>query len=172
MRSKFISTLLEILEEFPVIAAGFVIRESWEDKIIRSGGMDPKRIRQNFYNLKYRKIIRDHPKGFALTSKGQRWFLDLKFRQLKIRSRKWDNQWRIIIFDIPEQFKNARQVLRNKLKALDFKMIQKSVFVCPFHCENEISFLVRYLDIESYVDLVQAFSIGSKEKEFKQYYNL
>ena len=54
-----------------------------------------------------------------------------------------DGEWRIVIFDIPEKFKKAREALRMKLKELGFLELQKSVFIFPYECEDEINFIVE-----------------------------
>ena len=35
---------------------------------------------------------------------------------MEIRQTKWDGEWRIVIFDIPEKFKKAREALKVKIK--------------------------------------------------------
>lgn len=172
MKGKFTAVLLDILNDLPGITAGFLVRESLEYKMMRAGGMNPRKVYQGFYNLKKRQILKTNPQGFAFTPKGRDWFLDLKFKQLRLSRKKWDKKWRIVIFDIPEQFKHARRIFRSKLKVLGFRMVQKSVFICPFPCEKEINFLSQYLKIIPYVDVITAISAGDKEEEFKKYYEI
>ena len=73
----------------------------------------------------------------VLTKNGQKKALEYQINELKIKKPdKWDGKWRIVIFDIPEKKKKAREVLRAKLKDLGFKELQKSVFVLPYECED------------------------------------
>ncbi len=173
MKNKFVSTFLDILNELPNLALGLITRESFEYKMMRAGGMNPNKIYQGFNNLRHRQILKKVSTGYVLTTKGKQWALDLKFRRLRLsNNKKWDKKWRIVVFDIPEQFKQARHILRSKLKALGFTMVQRSVFICPFTCESEIAFLVQYLEISPHVDVIVAVSAGSREEEFKKQYNL
>lgn len=63
----------------------------------------------------------------------------------------WDAQWRVIMFDIPEKKRQARDSLRNKLRELGFYELQHSVWVHPFPCEKEIEFIVEVFEIRRYV---------------------
>jgi len=64
---------------------------------------------------------------------------------------KWDGQWRMVIFDIPEDLRKARDALRSKLKELGFCELQKSVFVFPYECKDEIDFIVEFFGVREYV---------------------
>ncbi|HCX28109.1 MAG TPA: hypothetical protein DHI91_03145, partial [Candidatus Portnoybacteria bacterium] len=57
----------------------------------------------------------------------------------------------MVLFDIPERQKPARDALRSKLKRLGFFEFQKSIFVHPFSCKDEIEFLIEFFQIKSYV---------------------
>ncbi len=62
-----------------------------------------------------------------------------KFEEMEIkRPEKWDGKWRIIIFDIPNTKKGARDALRERLNVLGFCQMQKSVFVHPFASLTQI----------------------------------
>lgn len=55
--------------------------------------------------------------------------------------RKWDKRWRIVIFDIPEDRRKARDLLRDRLIAIGFVRLQASVWVYPHDCEDVITLL-------------------------------
>ena len=67
------------------------------------------------------------------------------------RSRKWDGLWRAGIFYIPESHKTARDALASKLKQLGFCALQKSVFIFPLECRDEINFIVELFQVRPYV---------------------
>lgn len=96
-----------------------------------------------------------------LTKEGKRKFKEIQFENLQItKPPRWDKKWRIVIFDIPEKsFKRARDVLRGKLKEWDFYPLQKSVWVCPWPCENEIQLVAELYGIAPYVNIVVAEKI-------------
>ncbi len=63
----------------------------------------------------------------------------------------WDKLWRVVIFDIPEEESKGRVALRAKLKELGFYPLQKSVYIHPYECKDEIDFIVEIFDLVSYV---------------------
>ncbi len=79
----------------------------------------------------------------------------------------WDRKWRVVIFDIPIEKNAVRIRFRNVLKKWGFVQIQKSVWVIPHKCEDEVFFLSKALHIEEYVDIlvVKKFYDDSKFKE-------
>lgn len=99
-----------------------------------------------------------------LTEEGNKKVLKYKIDDLRIeKPRKWDGWWRVIVFDIPEDEKIAREIFRNKLKEMDFYSLQKSVFVCPYECKDEIDFLRHTLEITPYVHIITAKEITGLE---------
>lgn len=115
---------------------------------------DEEQVRLSIYNLKRRKYIQFKPtkkkKVFRieLTNKGKKFFDKISLDDLSIVApKRWDGQWRFFLFDIPEKRKNSREILRDKLKGFNFFRFQKSVWVHPFECENELNLICDYLGI-------------------------
>lgn len=108
---------------------------------------------------------------YQLTAKGA-----AKLEQLNlkgpIKKQKWDGLWRIIIFDISEDKKVAREVLRQKLKKFGFYHLQKSVFVFPYDCEKEITALADFFDARDSIECIIAKTLGNKEREIKIFFDL
>ena len=90
-----------------------------------------RKIWRNFYRLKQRGIFQfvQEKNGcvvYRLSEKGKEKIKKLIFDEFKLKvPDKWDGKWRLVIFDIPEKFKNARGSLREKLKELEFYQCQK-----------------------------------------------
>jgi hypothetical protein len=100
-----------------------------------------------------------------LTEKGKRMVLEFKIDEIKIaKPLKWDKRWRMVMFDIPEKRRNEGNILRGKLKEIGFKEIQKSVFVHPFPCLDEINFIMEYYHLRSYVRYGEIVSISNEEE--------
>ncbi len=96
----------------------------------------------------------------VLTDKGKKKTLQYKLDDLKIKKTPaWDGFFRVIIFDIPESRKGAREMLRKKLKELEFQQLQKSVFVTPYECRDEIDFIKNVYEIVPYVSYILATDI-------------
>ena len=101
----------------------------------------------------------------VLTEKGKLKALRGKIDELEVKIPKtWDNLWRIVIFDIPEKKRKARGALRNKLKELGFVELQKSVFIFPYECKEEIEFIVEVFNIRKYVRYLVVKEITNEEE--------
>ena len=86
--------------------------------------------------------------------------LKYKLDDIKIKNtNKWDGLWRIVIFDIPERQKRARDALSLKLKEIGMLPIQKSVFASPYECKNEIDFISEIFSVKPYVRYILAKEI-------------
>ena len=81
----------------------------------------------------------------------------------------WDGKWRILMFDIPESKRESRDSLTNKLRNLGFIQFQKSVWVYPYPCAEEIDFVTEYFSIAENVNLITVRIENDKplRKEFK-----
>ncbi|KKS75569.1 MAG: hypothetical protein UV48_C0009G0002 [Candidatus Azambacteria bacterium GW2011_GWA2_42_9] len=76
-----------------------------------------------------------------------------------------------MVFDIPEKHKKAREAIRECLNNLGFYKFQKSVFVLPFECSDEIDFITEYFNVRSYVRLILAETMDN-ELHLKKIFNL
>ncbi|MBI2607733.1 MAG: hypothetical protein HYW51_02825 [Candidatus Doudnabacteria bacterium] len=91
----------------------------------------------------------------GLTKNGQNKVLKYKLEDMRIKKPwKWDRKWRVVIFDIPEKYKMGRECLRNKLKELGFYKLQKSVWIYPYSCEDEVDFIGELYEVRSYIRIL------------------
>lgn len=128
-------------------------------------GYTKKKISDALANLKRQKMIEifryDNQKvSVKLTNKGQERIREFSVDTITIfKPKKWDGKWRILIFDIPTRpkiYNQARNALRQKIKELGFHQLQKSVWVFPYECEDEILFIAEIFEVEKYVEIVTA----------------
>jgi DNA-binding transcriptional regulator PaaX len=57
----------------------------------------------------------------TLTKKGQTRSSRVRFEQLQIPEEKWDEKWRVFMFDIPEQYKTTRDYISRHMRQVGFK---------------------------------------------------
>lgn len=125
-----------------------------------------KKVYNAFYNLQKEGCInigkRNHQIYIALTEKGRKKAGWLQIDSLEVkRPKKWDGKWRVVIFDISHLKKFYRDVLRGKLKELGFYPLQKSVWVTPFKCSDEINLIKHFLALtDKEIRLIVAKNIG------------
>lgn len=108
----------------------------------------------------------------TLNDSGKRKALTYNIENMKIPAMKhWDKKWRIILFDIPEKYKKSRRALSGSLKNIGCFQFQKSVFVHPFECRNEIDFVIEFFSMKPYVRFITAESIDN-ELDLKKHFDL
>lgn len=81
-------------------------------------------------------------------------------------SKKWDRNWYLVIFDIPEKIKRKRDILRENLKKLGFGQLQASVWISPFNYLNNVLEIVKFYRLEPYVILSETNRLGQEESQF------
>ena len=79
--------------------------------------------------------------------------------------------WRLVLFDIPEKRKTAREALRATLRKLGFGEFQKSVFIYPYECQNELDYIIEFFKIRPYVRTITAI-IMDNELHLKNKFDL
>ena len=128
-----------------------------------------ERIRRALMRLKKNRIVEIYKKGDAtvveLTQTGKKRLLEYQLEHLELKKpRRWDGIWHIIIFDIPELKRNARDALTRKLRELGFLCLQKSVWVVPYRCQDEVDFIAEVFGVADFVHYVEARYIDDEEK--------
>ncbi len=118
--------------------------------------IEKKKLEREIKNLYSSKMIKleESSNGIlnmVLSDKGKLKTLNYHFEEMRINFENWDKKWRIVIFDIPEKLRKGRDAIRDKLKKLGFYELQKSAFVIPYDCKDEIEFLVEFFDLKKYV---------------------
>ncbi len=94
------------------------------------------------------------------------------FNNLRLKvSDEWDKKWRLLIFDIPEKQKNQRNLLRMRLKQLGMYNIQRSVFVYPYDCRDELYFVAEHYEVDEYTTYAEVVNIDI-EKELLAHFDL
>lgn len=156
-----------IVPTLPIAAAATL--KVWKNFNKRDVGRILKR-------LKKQKMISLKENGdkiaLEITDKGKSRLLEYDFENISIKTKRRDGRWRLIIFDIPEYKKSAREVFRRKLKQLGMIQFQKSAFISAFPCKNEVDFLCNFLEISDYVTLCSLNKIERGEQLiFKKYYH-
>ncbi len=112
-----------------------------------------KRLRENGFV----DFVSDKELILRLTDKGRSHAL---WTRLKFEDRKWDGKWRMVIWDIPEKRRKARDLLRHQLKQLGFEKIQNSVWASKKDCTLILKEYIKKVGIEDWVKVVESSSIS------------
>ena len=126
--------------------------------------------------LEKKKLIKfKDSDSFILTEGGKGILLKFEIDDIKLSDftpGNWDKKWRVLIFDIPEINRAARDVFRGKIQELEFYKLQKSVYVTPRPCEREIMDLARMLKIGKSVHILEASKLGSNERAVRKFFGI
>lgn len=137
-----------------------------------------RQIKANIYYLKKRGFIEfvreDSDKvTVKITDSGRKYSKTFDIDRLTLnKPAEWDKKWRLVIFDVPEKHKKAREALRRKLKDLNFVRLQDSVWVTPYPCDDEIRFLREIFLIPFNVDVIVTDNLKHHEIKLKKYFKL
>lgn len=149
-----------------LIEGGFILglttRPDQYFKIIKKMSKEWRNINERTLRKAIRKLYqsqlvdyKENNNGMVsliLTDGGKKKYLQYNPDAIKIsKPPKWDHLWRLVMFDIPEEKKKSRDALVVKLKGLGFYPIQKSVFIYPYECKNEVDFIIELFDLRPYV---------------------
>jgi len=110
---------------------------------------------------------------FILTDKGKKIAQDIflfDFKNLK-KPKEWDGKWRLVMFDIPENKRKLRNIIRFHLKRIGFVQIQASVWIYPYSCQEIITIIKTNFGFNNEVIYITAGSF-EKDSEFKKLFKL
>ncbi|OGD87014.1 hypothetical protein A2870_01735 [Candidatus Curtissbacteria bacterium RIFCSPHIGHO2_01_FULL_41_11] len=155
------SALVGTLLIFP--SFGYILKIFSEDE-------KHKKVKRIFRNLEKQDLISVHEDSdgkvtITLTDAGKQKALTYQIEKMQLqKSKTWDGIWRVVIFDIPEGKKKARDIFRRKAKSIGFYSLQKSVLVTPYPCKDEIDFLKHNFDIANHITYLESKFIDNQNK--------
>lgn len=120
--------------------------------------LKPRRFSQFIYYLKKNNFIKvDGLKGnrtLMLTKKGFNKAVRAQFQlENDSISKRRDGKWIMLIFDIPEKYKKSRELLRNILYRLKYKMFQQSVWITPYDVSERTEELIQEYSLDEFVKI-------------------
>ena len=133
-----------------------------------------KKALDRLYDLELieKKSNKDGTINIVLSREGRLKALIYQLDEIELKKPgKWDRKWRVVVFDIPEEVRQLRDVFRGRLKKLGFYELQKSVFVHPYDCEKEISMITEVYELKKYVRFILADYLDN-ESILKKYFSL
>lgn len=152
----------------------FKILKAMEKEWREINRLSLRRVIKSLYQSKLigEKENTDGTITLILTDKGKQKALTYDLDKMEIKKPKqWDGKWRIALFDIPEKIKKTRETIRGHLKNLGFYEFQKSVFVHPYDCKDEVEYLIEFYDARRFVRFIVADTLDN-EMHLKKHFDL
>jgi len=136
----------------------------------------PTQLRRSLKYLLTRELLRirdeEGLKVFELTEKGARKVARFEFEDMAIPiPLQWDSKWRLVLFDIPETKKSARNALSIYLKSMGFAKLQDSVWIHPYPCDKEVGTLRHALGLADHLRVIVAESIEN-DTSLREHFHL
>lgn len=104
------------------------------------------------------ELVSDEKLAYRITDKGRERAI---LANLSLDdNNKWDGTWRLVIFDIPEKRKQARNLLRSKLKQWGFSPWQKSVWASKKNCTKPLRDFIKSVGIEDWVIVLESNNVN------------
>lgn len=108
-----------------------------------------------------------------ITDEGRRRTAKEAFNNINIPTPKqWDGRWRLVLFDIEESRRLARNAFTIKLRKLGFYKLQKSVWVYPYPCSNEITEIQKAYNLEHHDIVLAEVTSLNRETSLKEYFKI
>jgi DNA-binding transcriptional regulator PaaX len=168
-KNFFTSLILEALDlDIPLLPL-----ESVYDFAKRKGLVGRRKYRDSIKGLRNRGVIeivkKNSQEFLKLTKKGALRVLLEKAKVVKHLP--WDGKWRVLIFDIPEDFNVARDRFRKLLKQNGFVKLQASVFISPHPLSREA---IGYLGEVGLIKFVRIMKVEEMDydKDIKKKFGL
>lgn len=98
------------------------------------------------------ELLSDKELAIRLTDIGR---IKALWTKMRLEDEKWDGKWRLVIWDIPEKRRNARDLLRHQLKQLGFKKYQQSVWISQKNCTLLLREYIKKVGIGDWVTVLE-----------------
>ena len=115
-------------------------------------------IKKVLYNIKKNGWIKE---DLTLTKQGAERLNN--FIPIYSKKGKWDKNWHLVSYDIPEMKRKYRDILRNNLKQLGFGEMHASLWISPFDFSEDVEKIVDYYHLSHFVILAVSNKIGKEE---------
>ena len=144
----------------------------------RKEKLNKRQIKRVMQNLEKRKLIKIEEIGekviVELEDSGKPLIMKHSIKNIldfKMKNKKWNKKWYLVFFDVPEIQRNKRDYLRRYLRKLGFFPYQKSVYLFPYECEDEIKLIKQIVEGAKYMKYIVADRIED-ENLVKKFFSI
>ncbi len=137
---------------------------------------NPYYLKRTVKRLQEQKLVsiedRDGEQIVTLTKNGKRRILRYSLEELEIeKPQLWDGHWRLVIYDVSVPRRALRDVFREAIRGLGFYQLQESVWIYPYPCESQITFLREFYGVGAEVIYVVANKLED-DQPYRTYFGL
>ena len=137
---------------------------------LRNKKFDHSKFNRDLKRLNNRGDIKIGKDYIKITKKGKSRVLKYQLDDIEIKKPdKWDGNWWLVVFDIPDSYRRASNTLRHKLIDMGFDQYQKSIFIHPYPCRDEIDFIKEIFQVGLYVKIINAYHIDEEDRFLRKF---
>ena len=119
--------------------------------------------RRKWNEIRKRGYVRASDKSYVLSPRAEEMLNEAELWNLKIEKQKdWDQNWHLVLFDIPIDKNRKRLSFDAILRNLGFVMYQRSVWVYPYPCRGVIEKITKHYGISKYISYATAISLDGQ----------
>lgn len=118
-------------------------------------------------------LAQDENGLIVLTSNGKRRVYQRQLDTMRIPApTRWDNKWRIVLFDIPSDARVVRSTFIAHLRRLGLQPMQQSVWAYPYECREQIMFVADAHGLSDHVCYIETSTISEDSALRSQFTHL
>jgi hypothetical protein len=162
----------------PLIAKGFIKSGTEDEKWKKQKDWDKynlwrlKQVLKRMHTSKYIEVIeKDDVPIVRISEKGKQRLLQYDVESFSLDKSSWDGKWRLIVYDVVSAKRQNSEQFRRAINKLNLLKLQKSVYLTPFRCEEQIEYLRALYDIGNEVLILKVGSIEN-ESAYRRYFGL
>ncbi|MDO8487133.1 MAG: hypothetical protein Q7S45_02495 [Candidatus Curtissbacteria bacterium] len=156
----------------PLVAKPFL--KSREEDDLEWKKFNLWRLRALLARMKLQKLVEiastSEGPVVKITEKGKKKVLNFRLGEMKLKE-SWDGKWRVVMYDVPRQKKREADFLRLLLKKMKFLVLQKSVYLTPYPCEDEIEYLRQMLGLADDIKILKVARIEN-DSVYRDYFGI
>lgn len=152
-----------------------VLTPFYKKQYKRWGHFNRRILRANLKRMRKSGIIEESDNEgeiiYKITEKGKFKLFKYQLEDMSLKKGNWDRKWRLVAYDIPKGKKNQAEAFRALLKKMSFMQLQKSLWITPYSCSNEIEFLKELYFLTNHVTILTVSEIEG-EPEYRKYFGI
>ena len=134
-------------------------------KLLANFDLSQQAVRSAISRMSRKGLIKVRRVGrrsyYSLTSHGRTLLTEGARRIFKRKTTKWDGNWNIVTYSIPEKTRETRDIFRRELAWLGYGPLSEATWVSPYDMTAEVNELAEKLNIRDRVQIFSAKQAGS-----------
>lgn len=126
-------------------------------------------VQKSIKRLQDKDLIYLSGEKIKLTKRGREILKRVQVEDIIIHKTEWDGIWRLVTYDIPEKYKKQRDYFRTKLLYLGFLEVQKSMYVIPYECLEEIAVFAQSIGVAPFVMYLTTLALPQQKQYLRRF---